>query len=87
MSVNGGFEFLLLCGGDAFEAAGCSAGDYLGVLFGYAAEFGGLCGLLLVDFGEGFFFFGLFKEGIGFFFDVGLPVESFDDFCAFLGRR
>lgn len=42
MSVNGGFEFLLLCGGDAFEAAGCSAGDYLGVFLSYAAELGAL---------------------------------------------
>ena len=42
MSVNGGLEFLLLCGGDAFEAAGCAAGDYLGVFLDDAAELGEL---------------------------------------------
>ena len=48
---DGGFEFLLLCGGDALEAAGGAAGDYLGVFLDDGAEFGKL---VAVAAGDGF---------------------------------
>lgn len=45
----------------------------------------GLCGFLLVDFGELLFCFCFFEEGIEFGFDVGLPVGGFDGFDLLLG--